>query len=177
MKRRSPRDYDARCRSRKFSVLHGPNGKCILFSSPASLEDGFLPLLIGKKKHPLRKSFARLGLTCSFAACMTLAVYTRLPNAYNATPVNGAICGKSLPSNLSFFLSFSPISLLFAVALSLSLVLTLVNALRARYASSFPVHLSCFMPISCIQDLYSSLLSLIVSHSFLLLLLVLAIFT
>lgn len=50
-----------------------------------------------------------------FAAHDALAACTRLPNAYNATPVNGAICDKSLPSNLSVF-SPSP----FVVALSLS---------------------------------------------------------
>lgn len=50
---------------------------------------------------------------------MTLAVYTRLPNAYDATPANGAICGKSLFSNLSFSFSLSSLSLS-ATALFLS---------------------------------------------------------
>lgn len=42
---------------------------------------------------------------------MTLAVCTRLPNAYDATPANGAICGKSLFSNLSVSFSLSSLCL------------------------------------------------------------------
>lgn len=60
-----------RSRSQKFSGLHRPiaTGECILmFSPPVSLGDDFSPPPLGKKKPPLLESFARLGLTCSFAA-------------------------------------------------------------------------------------------------------------
>lgn len=117
-----------------------------------------------------RKQASNLSLAWDSRALsphMTLAVCTRLPNAYNATPANRAICGKSLLSNLSASLSLSS---LFSSRRHCSLpfsVLTIVvpHVHFARYASrlSPSVSLSYSLPISCIQKLYSSLLSL--NHS------------
>lgn len=59
---------------------------------------------------------------------MTLAVCTRLPNAYNTTPANGAICGKSLLSNLSVSFSLSsPSPSLFLSPFSLSSFCTYIS--------------------------------------------------
>lgn len=161
MKCQSLRNYDTRNRSWKCSELRGApitTDERILFSPPASLGDGFPPPFLGARRSLLLASHSLAWDSHALSPHMTLAACTRLPNAYNATPANGAICGKSFPSNLSF--SPSPLS---AAALSLSLVLTLATLHMhfVRYASSFPVHLSCSMPISHIQDLYSLLLSLL----------------
>lgn len=145
----------------------------ILFSPPACLGDDFSASLLGARRS-LLASRSLAWDSRALSPHMTLAACTRLPNAYNATPANGAICGKSLPSNLSLLPLFysSPLSPFLSFSLSPFCTCTLYGMHPLS-----PVHLSCSMPISCIQDLCSSLLSLIVSHSFLLLLLFLATLT
>lgn len=100
------RNYETRNRSWKFSEFCGPIavGECILFSPSASLEDGFSPPFLGPRRSLLLASHSLAWDSHALSPHMTAAC-TRLPNAYNATLANGAICGKSFPSNLSFSLT------------------------------------------------------------------------
>lgn len=101
----------------------------------------------GKKKPSSRESLARSLAWDSRALSphMTLATCTRLPNAYNATPANGAICGKSLPSNLSISLSLTLLPHFYQSPLSPFLSFSLSPVRTCTSYSMHPLSLSIYL--------------------------------